>query len=316
MTSTVRIDLTHYPVTLFSALAHEKKAAVYLRESIKLATRAIWNRHQTTCWLRFLNSHWLFPELLKYQPRLASKIFRNYFDISASCEERYTILKTHYSTIIGLGLSPLVFAAAREGVDLCPLESRGDARYRIHLRAVGPLVREGELVFQLVREESLVHSLAFTIMPGRTGLAIGVGCLQGPSTNGLELIRTATRELHGIRPKNLLIRLVRQLGHHLGCGELIMASNRNRISRLTRRGAVVADYDETWNELGALLRNDGNFELPCEDLSEPCWANIPSKKRAEAKRRHAMLTSAIDDIGRQFSRPGAICRPGPVRTFV
>jgi uncharacterized protein VirK/YbjX len=54
---------------------------------------------------------------------------------------------------------------------------------------------------------------------------------------------------------------VRQLGHALGCDELRLVSNANRVVKSAiRQGRVHSDYDQLWIELGAEQQQDG--ELP------------------------------------------------------
>ncbi|MDQ2988762.1 MAG: VirK/YbjX family protein, partial [Pseudomonadota bacterium] len=176
--------------------------------------------------------------------------------------------------------------------------------YRIELRAGGVLCREGELILQLMHGADLLVSIAFSFLRNESGIAIGIGCLQGhPGSGSLEAIRSATRELHGARPKNLLVRMVRQFGHDLGCAQLVLVGNRNRVVTTSmRQGKVHADYDGLWEELNAWRRPDGDFGLACEDLPAPRMEEIASKKRSEARKRHEMLLAAVDALRAQLVR--------------
>lgn len=285
-------------ISLRSGLAGELCGVAYLRESLKLTARALYHGRATKRWLQFLNSHPMFSTMLPACPRLVNKIYRSYFSTTLGCEGRLAALQTHYGMVIRHGLAPLVASAACAPVVLCRLAARADLGYSIQLRAANVLDREGELVLQLVHGTDLVCSIAFSFMQHERGIAIGIGCLQGPPGDaGLERIRAATRELHGLRPKNLLVRLVRQLGYDFGCQELVLVANLNRVvTKASRKGKVHADYDGLWEELHAWRRPDGDFALDCEDLPVPCMESIPSKKRSEARKRHELLLTAIDAI--------------------
>jgi uncharacterized protein VirK/YbjX len=294
----------NHPITLRSGLRAELAGFPYFRESMKLSLRALLYRRQTGRWLQLLNSHPLFGEMLPACPRLVNKIYRSYFSTKLGCQDRLEMLQTHYDVVIRNGLAPLVARAANGPVELCRLQARADLDYRIELRAGGVLCREGELVLQLMHGAELLVSIAFSFLRDGAGVAIGIGCLQGaPGGGGLEHIRNATRELHGMRPKNLLVRMVRQFGHDLGCGQLILVGNRNRVVTTSmRQGKVHADYDGLWEELRASRRPDGDFGLACDDLAEPLMEEIASKKRSEARKRHDMLLAAIAAMRAQVVR--------------
>jgi uncharacterized protein VirK/YbjX len=283
------------PITLCCGLRAELAGLAYLRESLKLSVRALVYRRQTARWLALLNSHPLFGQMLPSCPRLVNKIYRSYFSTRLRCQDRLDLLQTHYDIVIKAGLAPLVARAAHGPVEVCRLRARADGGYRLELRAGAVLGREGELVLQLMHGADLLQSIAFSFVRDGADAAIGVGCLQGsPGGGGLERIRTATRELHGMRPKNLLVRMVRQFGHDLGCEQLVLVGNRNRVVTASmRRGKVHADYNALWEELRATPRPDGDYRLACEDLPALRLEEIASKKRTEARKRHEMLLAAV-----------------------
>ena len=172
--------------------------------------------------------------------------------------------------------------------------------------AVNTLDREGELALQLTCDEELIYSVAFSFLDIDGKLAVAIGCVQGPqAANGLTRISAATKSLHGLRPKNLMVRLVRQIGFEFGCRNLILVGNKNRTShRSIKKGKVFCDYDELWRELGAYRRQDGDFQLPCEDFPLPVMEEIPSHKRSEVRRRHALISGVIHSIRHQLNCGG------------
>jgi uncharacterized protein VirK/YbjX len=181
--------------------------------------------------------------------------------------------------------------AARGAVTLARIDGKSGLPYQLQLRAIEPMEREGELVLQLLQEDRLVYSCAFSFVHSDAGMALGIGCMQGPrGEHGLQLIKDATRELHGLRPKNLMLKLLSQFAHDHGCATLRLVSNANRVvCSATRQGKVHADYDTLWQELGAVARADGDYQLASEAICEPDLAAIASKKRSEARKRHETL---------------------------
>jgi hypothetical protein len=94
-----------------------------------------------------------------------------------------------------------------------------------------------------------------------------------------------------------MVSLVQQLGHDYGCGRLVMVSNRNRvIYKAIRHGRVLADYDQLWEELGARLRTDGDYELDCAPVAAPDLERIPSKKRSEARKRYELVRAMAESV--------------------
>ena len=276
-----------------------------MRETLKLSVRAFLHRQATYGWLQLLNSHPLFRDLVKACPRLIYKIYRPYLSNTMDCAQRVDLLQQHYRFIFRQGLGPLTVRAARGPVALGGVDGKSGLPYHIELRAVEPMEREGELVLQLMQGRELIYSCAFSFQQGVRGMVLGIGCMQGrKSEQGLQLIKDATRELHGLRPKNLMVKLLGQIGHDYGCVELRLVSNANRVvCGATRQGKVHADYDTLWQELDASRRADGDWRLPCEAIAPPDLAAIASKKRSEARKRHETLTAFSAAIAAGLSAP-------------
>ncbi|MYM23157.1 DUF535 domain-containing protein [Duganella sp. FT135W] len=276
-----------------------------LRETLKLSVRAALHRQSTFGWLELLNSHPLFIELVKARPRLLYKIYRPYLSNTIACSERVALLSAHYRHVFRHGLGPLTVQAARGAVTLASVEGKSGLPYQLQLRAIEPMEREGELVLQLLQGGDLVYSCAFSFVHSERGMLLGVGCMQGPrGEHGLQLIKDATRELHGLRPKNLMIKLLSQFARDHGCSALRLVSNANRVVHsATRQGKVHADYDALWQELGAQPRADGDYQLDSETICAPDLAAIASKKRSEARKRHETLCELAQAMNASLRAP-------------
>jgi uncharacterized protein VirK/YbjX len=276
-----------------------------LRENFKLTLRAALHRRATYGWLQLLNSHPMFAELVQARPRLIYKIYRPYLSNTMGKAERIALLREHYRHIVRQGLGPLTLRAARDAVVLACIEGKGGLPYHLQLRAIDPMEREGELVLQLMQGGDLVYSSAFSFVHSAQGMLLGIGCMQGPrGAHGLQLIKDATRELHGLRPKNLMLKLLGQIAHDHGCVALRLVSNANRVvCGATRQGKVHADYDGLWQEAGAVLRADGDYQLDDTAISAPDLAAIASKKRSEARKRHETLCELAQAIAVSLHAP-------------
>ena len=298
---------TGAPVVKVSTGASNYAGLSRWRELVKLHLRAAWSPRATGAWLAMLNSQPMLRALAIARPRLIGKIYRPYLTNTLSFSERLTLLQSHYDFIGRKGLSELVLKAGRRPVELASVATKSDTVYRIALRAVEPMEREGELALQLLRGETLVYTAAFSFFQSG-GMVLGVGCMQGPKGDcGLSLIKQATRDMHGLRPKNLMVRLLSALGHDLGCSALRLVGNGNRaVNRARRDGRVHADYDMLWRECGALPRADGDYHLDCDVPRPPDLHQVPSNKRSAARKRHEIFALIVAAALETFRRPLAI----------
>lgn len=304
-------------ITLSSGLTKNRGGFVRrLRETLKLQLRARWQHRQTRDWLHLLNSHPVFHDLVQACPHLIHKVYRDYLSKKLSCRQRVDLLAEHYYFILQQGWGNLMAQAARDPVCLGTVPGKSGSLYHLQLCSVYPMEREGEIVLRLIQEDEVLYSVAFTFFGSvqRASIGVSIGCIQGPnSQDSLHRVREATRDLHGLRPKNLMVRLVRQLGYDHGCRQLLLVSNNNHAVHYSakKKGRLFANYDELWHELGAKPRPDGDFELPCEDLPLPVMEEIASKKRSEMRKRHEITLALINCLR---SGLDAHRRPSPMPT--
>jgi uncharacterized protein VirK/YbjX len=285
-------------ITLRSAVPPQLPRLAFLRELAKIRLRALLHPRQTPDWLRLLNSHPAFSEYVRTCPRFLYKVYRPYISTALGAEARLQAITAHYEFIFRCGLGQTVARARLGPVTLAEARGRSGLSYQVQLRTVDVFDREGELVLQLAHAGTVIYTVAFTVAPRDGRSAVSIGCVQGGRTeDAREAIRAATRELHGMRPKQLMVSLVRRLAHEYGCERVLMVSNRNRvIYKAIRLGRVLADYDGLWEEMGARRRPDGDYEMDSGPLAAPDLKAIPSKKRAEASRRFALLAQLAEDV--------------------
>jgi uncharacterized protein VirK/YbjX len=292
-------------VTLRSAVPSRLPRLAFLRELIKIRLRALLHPRQTPGWLQLMNSDPAFSQYVQVCPRFLYKVYRPYISTAMNADQRLAAIRAHYDFIFRRGLRQVVARASIGPEPLAEVRGRNGLLYQIRLRTMNEFDREGEMVLQLAQEDNVLYSIVFTVAPCDGRSAVSIGCLQGgKSDNAREAIRHATRELHGMRPKQLMASLVRQLGHEFGCERMLLVSNGNRVVyKAIRNGRVIADYDQLWEELGARKRPDGDYEMDCTPLAPPDLNAIPSKKRAEARRRFAMLVHLADAVAIRLHAP-------------
>jgi uncharacterized protein VirK/YbjX len=265
---------------------------------LKAALGAIVFPVQRARWQAFVAGMPGLAALAQAHPSLLYKIYRPYASRQFGCAARVDLLCGHYRFLWQAGARPLVEHAARRALVLAAIEGKDGATYRLQLTAIRDSHREGELCLRLTRDGVPLYLASFLFRPQPGGAVIQLGALQGlRSPAGAQAVKEATRALHGCRPKNLMVAALRDLGDLFGCDHLELVSNANRIAlNWRRRRHISCDYDLAWRELHALLASGGNFRLPCGPCRMPDLALVPSKKRADARRRGAMLVQLAADM--------------------
>ena len=242
-------------------------------------------------WQSFLAQTPGMTALARLHPCLRYKLYRPYASCQLDCAGRLALLEGHYRYLWQAGARRLVEQAARQALVLACVEGKDGACYRVQLSAIHDSYREGELCLRLMCDDVPLYLASFVFVPRTDGVALQLGALQGVrSSTGAQLVRNATHALHGCRPKNLLVALLRDLGDFFCCHYLFLISNANRIAlNPRRRRQIGADYDQAWRELHAIAMMDGNYHLPCQPYRPPALADMASRKRADARRRGELL---------------------------
>lgn len=280
-------------VSLKSALAHP---GLCRKDRLKLRLGALLHPGATRRWLQYIHAQPMLAQVCS--PQLLTKAFRPYLRTSLGCPERVDTLINHYDTLGALGLLPLASAAARQPQALHAGLSKSGLPFCIELNAIHDGHREGELCLRLRLDGVSLFGLSFVLQQRADGLHMLVGRLQGEAgEDAREQVRLATKEFHACRPATLLVTAARQLACVLGCESVRLVCNKERIAiNLWRRWRIRADYDQSWQELGARRGEDGLFELAPLALQDLDFEQIPSKKRSEARKRAALLDGILDGL--------------------
>jgi uncharacterized protein VirK/YbjX len=155
--------------------------------------------------------------------------------------------------------------------------------------------REGEVVLNLFKGELRVKSIAFTLGRLDNELAIFVGAVQGihADDDSLNLFKSITKDFEGLRPRSLVIELLRMVAERVGAKKIWAISDENRHHRHPyflnyHEKTLKTHYDVAWLEHEAVNLGNGFFEVPVakhrRDLAE-----VSSNKRAMYRRRYELL---------------------------
>jgi uncharacterized protein VirK/YbjX len=167
-------------------------------------------------------------------------------------------------------------------------------------------MREGELVLNLFQGDLRIASLGFTLCRTDAGLCLFIGAVQGihkgvESDRSLSIYRDLTKAFEGLRPRSLLIEVIKHMAVNLGVGKIYAVGDLYRHHRHPYFGAekaqeLAANYDVIWLEHGATPSDrEDFFEIPMEPSIKPL-ETIAAKKRAMYRRRYELLDSTFKKV--------------------
>jgi hypothetical protein len=259
--------------------------------AIKYAMRSARAGSLHAAWLDFIYLDPVMTAILAKDPRLLERSQHPYINRRLSRVERYSIIADHYRTVLATFPPAIYEAIYLDGrFPVGTLSLKGGAPLLVELRRPTGRGREGELCLCLVNAEGqMLSSLIFSIADN--GHTLLLGCMQGAApTLGREAVRELTRQSHGLRPKNLLLSMLRALAQRYGVTRLRGVGNATH-PFAGQPNKIKADYDGFWLECEGVLDDSGFYELPA---SEPAReeAAIPSKHRSAFRQREALRREA------------------------
>lgn len=261
------------------------------RERWKLKLGKFFYPEQTHRWLRYVHSH---PELLgqvNHFPKLLTKIYRPYVSKKFNCHGRVDHLISHYELLEQLNLSKLISHALRHELILASMADKFNHPLKVVLTAIRHGHREGEIEFQLKWQEAVIFSMTSSLMSTNTGLALKIAKVQGSAEpHAREAIRLATKACFGARPQTVLLQIAQAFAEVIGCPNIILIGNQNRVSlNPMRRRKISSNYDAMWIEHGAVPTQNGDFNLASNVQRNLDLTEIPSHKRSQYRKRFALF---------------------------
>jgi uncharacterized protein len=208
-----------------------------------------------------------------------------------SVAERVDTVVSHYRQIerwrwlqVPLGRRAVL---ARLGDDTAPLT--------LQLDRPAWFAQEGELALSLFDGDgqTRLYAVVFSFGQREGRPALFVGAIQGRSLPCItDRYVELTRQLHGCRPRDLIVLALLAIARELGFEVVYAVSDACRHHRDPLRLRPLhlpsAHYDDVWRDRGGVPAGDGFFLLPT--AAEPrAEASVPSRKRAMYRRRYELL---------------------------
>lgn len=241
-------------------------------------------------YLAFLASHPLLSAWAVRDPRLQERHQHRFVNRRWHREDRLQALQTHYRLLLerwSTELFEAVYVRGRATLGSFTLKDGSEAR--LHLRPPAPMSCEGELTIELTdAQDHTLYRLTMTLIDDDT---LAIGCIQGPSgQDGRDAVRELTRNMHGMRPKQLMLVLAYAFAGQCGLRRILAVGN--VAHPLQGRTRLYSDYDAYWLEQGGEAIEDGWFLLPAI-LHHRSEAETESKRRALFRRRAELRWEAV-----------------------
>jgi uncharacterized protein VirK/YbjX len=241
---------------------------------------------------------------LKVTPQMLGVIEWPYIHNDWDVGAKFDKLATHYEILSNSFpiLTRLNDSVPYEVLDLTHIS----AGVRVAIDHAPWFVREGEMVINVFQHDLRVASMAFTL--GRLdGCVVSyIGAVQGihsgvSTAESLEIYKVLTKDFEGLRPRSLLIEVLKLVLVQFGVKKVFAISEQHRHHRHKYFGnnektIFKTDYNVFWEEHdGVFDVASGFYTIPIE-LSIRDMADIPSKKRSMYKRRYEIINFLKNNI--------------------
>jgi uncharacterized protein VirK/YbjX len=170
---------------------------------------------------------------------------------------------------------------------------------------------EGEIALKLYLNKEYMYAIAFTLGKEEERLVAWVGAIQGSKGESrLDTFRDMTKRLHGIRPRDLMVEVLRMISRELAVTDIYAISNAQRHHAHPYFGKAGIEkvksfnYDEVWIEHQGQLLDNGFYSIPVT-IPRRKREDIPARKRTTYQRRYQLLDRLALDIHRKFDSNAA-----------
>jgi uncharacterized protein VirK/YbjX len=263
------------------------------RERLKLVLGSLFHPRTTQRWLTFVRTTQVVWQKIDNSPKLLTRIYRPYGFEPLTCRERVDVLLNHYATLNEKGLTSLLNLSLDKPLLLSEVTSKSASPVRLYLASLTEGHREGEMSLLLEWDNRVVFTVSFLLASSAQHFDLIITRLHGNrDSDARDVIRQATKAFYGCRPGVLITHATRQLANVLGCQRVLLVSNRQRVAlNPVRRRQLKTDLDTFWRDLGAQADGSGFFSISPTVVLPQDFSDVPSQKRADAKRKVALLTA-------------------------
>lgn len=189
---------------------------------------------------------------------------------------------------------PQLYDMANFGRTLIAIPLKNGSSIDVKLLA-SPFQEEGELMLLMFLGDKRVYSICFSCTDGGRAW---IGGIQGGKDIDNEEVKALTKELHGTRPKNLIITLLYGFLAFFNIKEIYAIDSDFHV----KSDRVKTRYSELWLEIGGEKHRRGWYKLPPTEIKKSL-EEVKSKHRSQFIKREGLkelaqldLAAALGDI--------------------
>lgn len=261
-----------------------------LREKLRYYAYTFLHKKQCRQLIDFLNQNPQWQGLFTQDYYRFNPLLTTYCDKRFSAQQRLQAI-TQNLQLAEQKLGTAFCARLLQEQSILLSQLSDDLSLNLSLNCIDPF--EGYFAINIRNKNNeRIYDASFTFLSPNKVL---IASMQGPRHgNTQELIKQATKDLHGVRPMFMLMNVFRALAAHWHC-ELIGIPHKSQGKyRLSARSKILFNYDEFWQENQGVYQNH-YWQLPLEIERKPL-EKIASKKRSTYRKRYEMLDQLERDI--------------------
>ncbi len=243
--------------------------------------------------------------LLNQHHNFFEKPMKPYITVKGSPKKRAEFVVSHYQFVERCLPAETTHAIYQQqpGLELTRFEAK-EEEYRLALMYDSRYQKEGDMTIKLLdSQDQPFYAVSFSIRDGNNGRELAIGGIQGPesSPENKNKIKVLTKTLHGLRPKDLMIKMLTIIANVWDVDHILAVKNSAHIYRARRyhSNKVKADYDAHWKALGATDYNRDFYELKKEEIRKTP-EEISRPKRAMYRRRYEWLDMMTENLEKQL----------------
>lgn len=223
-------------------------------------------------------------------------------------QKRMFAISQHYRMLSDLNLRFLHFADDRYWD--CVKFKMGEHNFRIVIDRPIWMRAEGEMNVSLFMGVDRLYSIAFSIGGTVESPRLLVGAIQGApaSVNGT-VYSDLTKIFHGVRPRDLIVQILKMFAQNLGCNEVWGISDEchQSVGRGNESNKA-SKYNEIWMENGGIQNAEGFFAMSSA-VHKRAEEDIPARKRALYRRRYEFMDALQASVDQSFIDGNIDTRP-------
>ena len=279
----------HFP-TFHEMFPVEKRKLKLLREWLRYRVRRLVFAAQCRALVDFIHENPLWQPVFTQYPYRVNTLLSQYCDKHFNVTQRLDAIKTNFA-MAGkhFGVSLCETSISQQPVLLAQLTD--ELALNLTLNHIDPY--EGFFAIALTdANQRTIYSASFTFLADNRLL---IASIQGPKGDeAQDLVRQATKLLHGVRPMFMLVNAFKVFAETLNCRLEGIPHKRQAKYRWNDSAKLLFNYDEFWQENeGKLAEN--YWQIPTALERRPL-EEIQSKKRSMYRKRYDMFDKMMVEI--------------------